>query len=63
MFKKLRAALLSGIVAAIFTLSEDFTYLRKESRDRWLLITIGVLVVIFIIGLVYLMRRRNDAPK
>jgi LPXTG-motif cell wall-anchored protein len=63
MFKKIRAALLAGIVASIFTISEDFTYLRKKDSNMWLLITIGVLVLILIIGLVYLMRRRNDAPK
>jgi NhaP-type Na+/H+ or K+/H+ antiporter len=68
MFKRIREAILASTVVLVFTLSvgaqtEDFTYLRRNDSSIWLLITIGVLVLIFFIGLIYLMRRKNDAPK
>lgn len=68
MFKKIRAALLAGIVASIYAVSagaqtEDFSVWRKKGPSNWLLITIGVLALILIIGIVYLLRRRNTASK
>ncbi len=71
MFKKIRAALLAGIVASAFAISahaqqsatEDFSVWHKKGPSNGLLIAIGVLSLVIIVGAVYLMRRRNDASK
>lgn len=68
MFKKIRAILLAGIVVSALAISagaqtEDFSYWRSKGPSNWLIITIGALALIIIVGLVYLMRRRNDASK
>ena len=69
MFKKTRTILLAGIVASALAVSagaqatEDFSYWRRKGPSNRLLITIGALVLLIVIGLVYLMRRRNGAAK
>ena len=68
MFKKIRAIFLAGIVASALAVSagaqtEDFSYWPRKGPSNSLIIAIGALALIIIIGLVYMMRRRNDASK
>jgi LPXTG-motif cell wall-anchored protein len=68
MFKKIRAVLLAGIVASALAVSagaqtEDFSYWPRKGSSNGLIVSIGALALIIIIGLVFMMRRRNDASK
>jgi len=68
MFKQIGAISLAGIVASSLAVSagaqtEDFSYWPRKGPSNWLIVTIGALALIIIAGLVYWMRRRNEASK
>jgi len=68
MFKQIGAISLAGIVASPLAVSagaqtEDFSYWPRKGPSNWLIVTIGALALIIIAGLVYWMRRRNEASK